>query len=65
MLIAAIATVHGAAGFCFTNPHGGREFLAPWIAGLVALALTSAGARALRPTTARAVVNGPTESFAL
>jgi len=57
--------VHGSAGFCFTNPHGGREFLAPWIAGLVALALTGDNARALRPTTARAVVNSATESFAL
>jgi putative oxidoreductase len=47
-----IATVHGPAGFFFTNPHGGWEFLALWIAGLVAVALTGDGAWALRPTPA-------------
>ena len=64
ILVGAIATVHGPAGFFFTNPHGGWEFLALWIAGLVTLALTGDGAWALRPTTARAVVNSTTESFA-
>ncbi len=50
ILLGAIATVHGPAGFFFTNPHGGWEFLALWIAGLVALALTGDGVYALVPT---------------
>jgi putative oxidoreductase len=52
ILVGAIATVHGPAGFFFTNPNGGWEFLALWIAGLAALALTGDGALALRPTPA-------------
>jgi putative oxidoreductase len=63
ILVGAIVTVHGPTGFFFTNPHGGWEFLALWIAGLIALALTGDGAWALRPMTARAVVNSATESF--
>lgn len=50
VLLGAIFTVHGPAGFFFTNPKGGWEFLALWIAGLVALALIGDGAYALRPT---------------
>lgn len=50
VLIGAIVTVHGPAGFFFTNPKGGWEFLALWIAGLLALALTGDGAHALKPT---------------
>lgn len=50
VLLGAIFTVHGPAGFFFTNPKGGWEFLALWIAGLLALALTGDGAYALRPT---------------
>jgi putative oxidoreductase len=50
ILAGAIATVHGPAGFFFTNPHGGWEFLALWIAGLFALALTGDGVYALVPT---------------
>src|SRR5258708_30586732 len=30
ILLGAIFTVHGAAGFLFTNPHGGWEFPAFW-----------------------------------
>lgn len=52
VLVGAIITVHGPAGFFFTNPNGGWEFLALWIAGLVALALTGDGAFALKPTPA-------------
>jgi putative oxidoreductase len=48
ILIGAIVTVHGPAGFFFSNPKGGWEFLALWIAGLVALALLGDGALALR-----------------
>lgn len=50
ILLGAIVTVHGAAGFFFTNPNGGWEFPALWIAGLIALALTGDGAFALKPT---------------
>ena len=47
VLLGAIATVHGPAGFFFTNPGGGWEFLALWIAGLAAVALMGEGAYAL------------------
>ena len=50
VLIGAILTVHGAAGFFFTSPNGGWEFPALWIAALVALAATGDGAFALRPS---------------
>ena len=50
ILAGAIATVHGPAGFFFTNPHGSWEFLALWIAGLVSVALIGDGALALVPT---------------
>ncbi len=50
VLVGAIVTVHGPAGFFFTNENGGWEFLAFWIVGLVALALIGDGAYALRPT---------------
>ncbi len=50
VLLGAIVTVHGPAGFFFTNPNGGWEFLAFWIVGLLALALIGDGAYALRPT---------------
>lgn len=43
VLVGAIVTVHGPAGFFFTNPNGGWEFLALWIVGLLALALTGDG----------------------
>ncbi len=48
VLVGAIATVHGPAGFFFTNPNGGWEFLALWIAGLLALALLGDGPFALK-----------------
>jgi len=53
VLLGAIATVHGPAGFYFTNPNGGWEYPAFWIVGLVALALIGDGAFALRPTPIR------------
>ena len=52
ILLGAIVTVHGPAGFFFTNPNGGWEFLALWIVGLVAVALLGDGAYALKPTPA-------------
>ena len=48
ILIGAIVTVHGPAGFFFSNPKGGWEFLALWIVGLIAVALLGDGAYALR-----------------
>ena len=50
VLLGAILSVHGPAGFFFTNPNGGWEFPAFWIVGLLALAATGDGAFALRPT---------------
>jgi putative oxidoreductase len=50
VLLGAIVTVHGAAGFFFTNPNGGWEFPALWIVALIAQALIGDGAFALKPT---------------
>ncbi len=48
ILLGAIFTVHGAAGFFFTNPHGGWEYPAFWSVALVVQALLGDGAYALR-----------------
>jgi putative oxidoreductase len=48
ILIGAIVTVHGPAGFFFSNPKGGWEFLAFWIVALLAQALLGDGAYAVR-----------------
>ncbi|UHD45161.1 DoxX family protein [Aureimonas altamirensis] len=53
ILLGAIVTVHGPAGFFFTNEGGGWEYLGLWIAGLVALSLLGDGAYAVR-SSARA-----------
>lgn len=53
ILLGAIFTVHGAAGFFFNNPNGGWEFPAFWIIGLIVLALIGDGSMALRPTPVR------------
>ncbi|GLR86202.1 LysR family transcriptional regulator [Bradyrhizobium iriomotense] len=50
ILLGAIFTVHGAAGFFFTNPKGGWEFPAFWAIALLAQALLGDGAYALRPS---------------
>lgn len=52
ILLGAIVTVHGPAGFFFTNPNGGWEFLALWVVGLIAVALLGDGAYALKSTPA-------------
>ncbi|HST93204.1 MAG TPA: DoxX family protein [Microvirga sp.] len=52
ILAGAIVTVHGPAGFFFTNPKGGWEFLAFWIVALLAQALLGSGAYALRAGSA-------------
>jgi putative oxidoreductase len=48
VLLGAIFTVHGAAGFFFNNPRGGWEFPAFWIIALIVQALLGDGAYALR-----------------
>ncbi len=52
ILLGAIFTVHGPAGFFFSNPNGGWEFPALWIIGLVSVALLGDGAFAVKPTPA-------------
>jgi putative oxidoreductase len=47
ILLGAIFTVHGAAGFFFTNPHGGWEYPAFWTVTLLVQALLGDGAYAL------------------
>jgi putative oxidoreductase len=54
VLLGAIAFVHGPAGFFFNNPNGGWEYLAFWIAALVAQALLGDGALALRAGSVKA-----------
>jgi putative oxidoreductase len=49
ILLGAIFTVHGAAGFFFNNPHGGWEYPAFWIVALIVQALLGDGIYALRP----------------
>ena len=61
ILLGAIVTVHGPAGFFFTSQNGGWEFPAFWIVALIVQALLGDGAFALhaalpfsaRPTLAR------------
>ena len=47
VLLGAIATVHGPAGFFFDNAHGGWEYPAFWTAALFVQALLGDGAYAL------------------
>ena len=47
VLLGAIATVHGPAGFFFDNAHGGWEYPAFWTAAMVVQALLGDGAYAL------------------
>ncbi|SFP60087.1 putative oxidoreductase [Bradyrhizobium sp. Ghvi] len=58
VLLGAIFTVHGGAGFFFTNPKGGWEFPAFWAIALVAQALLGDGAFALRPSRDAEAANG-------
>jgi putative oxidoreductase len=52
ILLGAIYTVHGPAGFFFTNPHGGWEYPAFWTIALVVQSLLGDGAYALGPSFA-------------
>lgn len=47
ILLGAIATVHGSAGFFFNNPNGGWEFPAFWAVALLVQAGLGDGAHAL------------------
>lgn len=47
VLLGAIATVHFAAGFFFSNENGGWEYPAFWIVALVVQALLGDGAASL------------------
>jgi putative oxidoreductase len=59
ILLGAIFTVHGAAGFFFNNPHGGWEYPAFWAVALVVQALLGDGAYALRPSNAEGIASMP------
>jgi len=52
ILLGAIVTVHGAAGFFFNNANGGWEYPAFWAIALIVQALLGDGAYALRPSRA-------------
>src|SRR5580700_10135847 len=52
ILLGAIFTVHGAAGFFFNNANGGWEYPAFWIVALIVQALLGDGIYALRPLRA-------------
>src|SRR3712207_4553656 len=54
ILLGAIFTVHGSAGFFFSNPNGGWEYPAFWIVALLAQALLGEGALAVRAGSAQA-----------
>lgn len=47
-LAGAIATVHGPAGFFFTNPNGGWEYLALWIVAQIVIVFSGDGAYAVK-----------------
>ncbi len=51
LMLGTIATVHGKAGWLFTNKDGGWEFPAFWAAALLVLALLGDGAWALLPSS--------------
>ena len=54
ILLGAIFTVHGSAGFFFSNANGGWEYPAFWAVALLVQALLGGGAYALRAEPARA-----------
>jgi putative oxidoreductase len=62
VLLGAIVFVHGPAGFFFNNPNGGWEYLAFWIAALVAQALLGDGALAVRTGSMKAAPTLSTRS---
>ena len=50
LILGTIVTVHGAAGFFFTNTGGGWEYPALWAVALIVQALIGDGAHALART---------------
>jgi putative oxidoreductase len=60
ILLGAIFTVHGAAGFFFNNPNGGWEFPAFWAVALIVQALLGDGAFALKASPAATNLRGVT-----
>jgi putative oxidoreductase len=52
LLVGTIVTVHGAAGFWFSNANGGWEYPAFWSIALLTLALLGDGAYSLKPSPA-------------
>lgn len=53
ILLGAIATVHGTAGFFFDNANGGWEYPAFWIVALIVQALLGDGAFAFSGVATR------------
>ena len=53
VLLGAIASVHAAAGFWFTNANGGWEYPAFWALTLAVVALAGDGAGTLKPSPLR------------
>src|ERR1035437_3700575 len=58
ILLGAIFTVHGAAGFFFTNANGGWEFPAFWTIALIVQALLGDGIYALRASRSTGFASG-------
>lgn len=58
ILLGAIFTVHGAAGFAFNNANGGWEYPAFWTVTLIVQALLGDGAYALRTSSAEGILGG-------
>jgi putative oxidoreductase len=63
ILLGAIFTVHGGAGFFFDNAHGGWEYPAFWIVALVVQALLGDGIYALRASRTDAAIGKLTGSY--
>ncbi|PZQ52491.1 MAG: DoxX family protein [Rhodovulum sulfidophilum] len=53
IMLGTIVTVHGPAGFWFTNPNGGWEYPAFWTIALAVVALAGDGAGTLKPSPIR------------
>ena len=53
VLVGAIATVHGANGFFFTNSGGGWEYPLFWLCAQAALVLAGSGAFTLQSTASK------------
>jgi len=63
ILLGAIFTVHGTAGFFFDNAHGGWEYPAFWIVALIVQALLGDGAYALRAPSTHVSVGKLTDAY--